>query len=181
MNTDIPEYVLGILSQGDCPALVRGGRFYYNQVPFVVQDTSGLINLEEYLVLQSIGSLKLIMLLKAYYKALDCLKDWLVPFDVLDYDMRNIWISPDDYGIRFCLKKQFNNMNREQTDIPAQIYVSLAICDAATSPNSEVIKDKIKTAVCSQRFDNKAICKLLDSLAERCSRYSFKRELTDNI
>ena len=104
----MPSYVPGILVQGNCPALVRGGVFSAGGADRIVWDKSGLTDIRSAVraaAKQSRCSSARAFLMTAVLAASAAAEadDWLIPQECLDMSAANVWYDKTENRIRFCL------------------------------------------------------------------------------
>ena len=107
----MPSYVLGILAQGNCPALVRGGVFVSHENAFFAWDRIGLEGVRQAVRRQSqesgCSSAKalLIMAVRAL-SSLETADDWLLLPEWLDLSTENVWYDAPGKRVLFCLAEK---------------------------------------------------------------------------
>ena len=102
------EYVRGILSQGNCPALVKGGVFRTGDEDRLAWEKSGLMDVRQALKAEILRGgcssakafLKISVLIAA---AVSEAEDWLIAQEDLDFSTGNVWYSPSERRVQFCL------------------------------------------------------------------------------
>ena len=104
----MPSYVLGILAQGNCPALVRGGVFSAGGETAISWDRSGLTDIRHAVKAEAkrLGCSNARAFLKLsviVFSAAAEAEDWLIPLECLDTSSDNVWYDAAEGKVRFCL------------------------------------------------------------------------------
>ena len=104
----IPSYAAGILMQGNCPALVRGGVFSAENENRFVWDRSGLMDVRHAVISEEkrcgcSRARAVLMVSVLILSAASEAADWLIPAEFLDLSPENVWFDPSERKVRFCL------------------------------------------------------------------------------
>ena len=146
------EYILEILIQGNCPALVPGTWFSDGQAKLLVWDTGGLIDLYKaaagfHTPRGQEHSLPFVLDLvrKALFSVYTA-EDWLIPDEMLDISPGGAWLDPVSDLVRFRLRE-----NASDPETAGSLAAQLAerICSASGIPSAGVAAGKIKDAAAS--------------------------------
>ena len=135
----IPSYALGILAQGNCPALVKGGVFSSQDRVFFAWDRSGLTGIRKAVAIESqkngCSSAKAFLAVSvrtaASFEAAD---DWLLPPECLDTSPENVWYDPLEKRVLLCLAEKSAAQNDTQNSMPFALFELLLQLAAFEAP-----------------------------------------------
>lgn len=104
------EYVCGILSQGNCPALVKGGIFRVGEKDFFAWDKNGLMDVRQAIRTSSLrggcsGAKAFLKVSVLIVSAVCEAEDWLITQEDLDFSPDNVWYSPSQKRVMLCLSE----------------------------------------------------------------------------
>ena len=161
-----PSYVSGILAQGNCPALVKGGVFSSQGRTFFAWDRSGLVRIRGAVRREAqekgCSSAKAFLAMAARAaSSSETADDWLIPPECLDLSTENVWYDPSGKRVLFCLAEHPEAYECPGTDRTRQFFAFLLQLSALEAPAAYPYVEKLSKRAEEEHLSFAAIKKEL--------------------
>ena len=162
----MPSYVSGILAQGNCPALVKGGVFSSQGRTFFAWDKSGLAGIcsavrrepQENGCSSAKAFLAMAVRTVSSFETAD---DWLIPSECLDLSAENVWYDPAEKRVLFCLSECPAEKGDKDTGRIRQLFGFLMQLSALEAPEVCPYIEKLSKRAVEEHLSFSAIKKEL--------------------
>lgn len=162
----MPQYVQGILAQGNCPALVSGGVFSSQGRTFFAWDRSGLISIRQAAKRESLrlgcsSARAFLALAVRVAAAFEEAYDWLIPQECLDVSPDRVWYNVSEKRVVFCLAEG-NAADADRSKSPSFALFELLLELAALEvPEAYPFMEKLSERAAEEHLSFSAIKKEL--------------------